>query len=142
MQSIDDVYTKLYALRVNGVKTHQKFPPYTFNTSDYPLLFFRNIELNMFYKSALKNNSIGGRPTMLGISSIKAELIIILEAFRQGTSVKNYSKSREIMNSLVDAINSSDLIIDVETMLIKEDFEISGDTVLYVIKSDIILDVI
>lgn len=137
MQSIDDIYTKLYAIRVAGVKTHEKYPPYTFNTAEYPLLFFRNVKFNLEYSASLEYSFSGATPSTLDLSSGSAEMIIIIESFRQGTSVQNYSKSRQLLNAVADAINASNITIDVDGVEIEEDFELTGDTVLFVVKCKI-----
>jgi len=137
MQSVDDIYTKLYDIRVAGVKTHEKYPPYTFNTASYPLLFFRNIKLNLQYSASLEYSLAGGIPSTLDLSTGSAEMIVIVESFRQGTSVQNYAKSREIINAIADAVNASNITIDVDGVEIEEDFELTGDTVLFVVKCKI-----
>ena len=137
MQSVSDIYDKLYAIRVIGVKTHSKYPPYTFNTAEYPLLFFRNIKLNLEYSASLSYSLSGTTPSTLDLSGGSAEMIIIVESFRQGTSVQNYAKSRELINAVADAINASDITIDVDGVEIEEDFELTGDTVLFVVKCKI-----
>lgn len=137
MQSVDDIYTKLYAIRVVGVKKHEKYPPYTFNTAEYPLLFFRNVKLNLEYSASLAYNFSGDTPSTLDLSTGSAEMIIIVESFRQGTSVQNYAKSRELINAVADAINDSNITIDTDGVEIEEDFELTGDTVLFVVKTKI-----
>lgn len=136
MQSISDIYTKLYQIRVTGVKTHEKYPPYTFNTADYPLLFFRNIKIILNYEAS-QSLSLDVIPTSLDVSTGTAEMVVIVESFRQGTSVQNYAKSRELVNAIADALNASDIVIDVDGVEIEEDFELTGDTVLFVIKTKI-----
>jgi hypothetical protein len=136
MQSISDIYTKLYEIRVAGVKTHEKYPPYTFNTADYPLLFFRNIKIILNYEESL-TLSLANLPSSLDVSTGTAEMVVIVESFRQGTSVQNYAKSRDLVNAIADALNSSDIVIDVDGVEIEEDFELTGDTVLFVIKTKI-----
>lgn len=136
MQSISDIYTKLYEIRVAGVKTHEKYPPYTFNTADYPLLFFRNIKIILNYEGSL-TLSLVNPPSSLDVSTGTAEMVVIVESFRQGTSVQNYAKSRDLVNAIADALNSSDIVIDVDGVEIEEDFELTGDTVLFVIKTKI-----
>ena len=64
-------------------------------------------------------------------------MVVIVESFRQGTSVQNYAKSRELVNAIADALNASDIVIDVDGVEIEEDFELTGDTVLFVIKTKI-----
>lgn len=137
MQSIDDIYTKLYAIRVAGVKTHERYPPYTFNTAEYPLLFFRNVKFNLEYSASLEYSFAGSTPSTLDLSTGSAEMIIIVESFRQGTSAQNYAKSRVLLNAVADAINSSDITIDTDGVEIEEDFELTGDTVLFVVKCKI-----
>jgi len=137
MQSIDDIYTKLYAIRVVGVKTHKQYPPYTFNTAEYPLLFFRNVKLNLQYSASLEYSFSGETPSTLDLSTGSAEMIIIIESFRQGTSTQNYGKSRELINAVADAVNASNITIDVDGVEIEEDFELTGDTVLFVVKCKI-----
>ncbi len=136
MQSISDIYTKLYQIRVAGVKTHEKYPPYTFNTAEYPLLFFRNIKIILNYEAS-QSLSLDVIPTSLDVSTGTAEMVVIVESFRQGTSVQNYAKSRELVNAIADALNVSDIVIDVDGVEIEEDFELTGDTVLFVIKTKI-----
>ena len=136
MQSISDIYTKLYQIRVAGVKTHEKYPPYTFNTAEYPLLFFRNIKIILNYEAS-QSLSLDVIPTSLDVSTGTAEMVVIVESFRQGTSVQNYGKSRELVNAIADALNASDIVIDVDGVEIEEDFELTGDTVLFVIKTKI-----
>ncbi len=136
MQSISDIYTKLYQIRVAGVKTHEKYPPYTFNTAEYPLLFFRNIKIILNYEAS-QSLSLDVIPTSLDVSTGTAEMVVIVESFRQGTSVQNYAKSRELVNAIADALNASDIVIDVDGVEIEEDFELTGDTVLFVIKTKI-----
>jgi len=136
MQSISDIYTKLYQIRVAGVKTHEKYPPYTFNTAEYPLLFFRNIKIILNYEAS-QSLSLDVIPTSLDVSTGTAEMVVIVESFRQGTSVQNYAKSRELVNAIADALNASDIVIDVDGVEIEEDFELTRDTVLFVIKTKI-----
>ncbi len=136
MQSISDIYDKLYLIRVEGVKTHEKYPPYTFNTAQYPLLFFRNIKIILNYEAS-QSLSLSTPPSSLDVSTGTAEMVVIVESFRQGTSVQNYGKSRELVNAIADALNNSDIVIDVDGVEIEEDFELTGDTVLFVIKTKI-----
>jgi len=101
------------------------------------LLFFRNIKLNLQYSASLEYSLAGGIPSTLDLSTGSAEMIVIVESFRQGTSVQNYAKSRELINAIADAVNASNITIDVDGVEIEEDFELTGDTVLFVVKCKI-----
>jgi hypothetical protein len=73
----------------------------------------------------------------LTLSSGEAQIVIVVEAFKQGTSVQNYAKSRELISNLADALNNSGLRIDSRGIEIREDFELTGDTVLFVVVADV-----
>ena len=137
MQAIQDIYDKLYNIRVDGVKVHQSYPPYTFNSADYPLLFFREMKFALDYESSFSATLVNSLPSNLNVSGGSVEMVVIVESFRQGTSAQNYSKTRDIINAISDAINSSTLAFNMVSMSIEEDFELAGETVLFVIKTTI-----
>lgn len=125
MNSIDNAISKLYSIRVVGVNNHQKFLPYNFSTGTFPMLFIRNMQFDLEFGSNLSNE--------VNLSTGQAEIVIVVEAFKQGSSVQNYEKSRQLISSLADAIISSPLLLSSEGVSIKEDFELTGDTVLFVV---------
>jgi hypothetical protein len=129
MQSIDEMVNKFYAIRVKGVSTHLENAPYTFSTANFPLLFIRNFKFNLGFGGNFLNG--------LTLSSGEAQIVIVVEAFKQGTSVQNYAKSRELISNLADALNNSGLRIDSRGIEIREDFELTGDTVLFVVVADV-----
>lgn len=135
MQSIDDMLNKFYNIRVKGVNTHLPNAPYTFSTANFPLLFVRNFKFNLNYEGNLSNSLAAS--SSLTLSSGEAQVVVVIEAFKQGTSVQNYTKSREIISNLADAFLASGLLVDSDGIEIREDFESTGDTVLFVVIADV-----
>lgn len=132
---VEQTLNTLYSIRVDGVRTHAKFPPYTFSTASYPLLFIRNIGFQMKFRQTL--SGMVELSSANQVSTGTCEVVIVVESFKQGTAAQNYEKSRELMNSLVTAFLESDLLLSDDGIDVKEDFELTGDTALFVVIANV-----
>lgn len=131
MKIIDDAIDKIYQIRVPIVKTHLQNAPYNFNTAMFPLLFVRNLRFNLEFGSNF------GNAIDLSNSTGECEIVVVIEAFKQGTAAQNYIKSREVISALAEAIVNSSMVLDNDGIAIREDFELTGDTVLFVVIANV-----
>lgn len=126
---MQEVINQLYSLRVAGVSLHLESAPFTFTTANFPTLFIRNITFNMNYNSTLTNTR--------NVSTISCEYVIIVEPIKQNRPQKNYQTSRELMVNFVNAVESSEFQLNVNSVNIKEDFEMTEESVFFVIVAEV-----
>jgi hypothetical protein len=126
---MQEVINQLYSLRVAGVNLHLESAPFTFTTANFPTLFIRNITFNMNYNSTLTNTR--------NVSTISCEYVIIVEPIKQNRPQKNYQTSRELMVNFVNAVESSEFQLNVNSVNIKEDFEMTEESVFFVIVAEV-----
>jgi hypothetical protein len=126
---MQEIINQLYALRVTGVNVHLESAPFVFSTANFPTMFIRNLTFNVNYNSTLTNQR--------NISTVSCEYIIIVEPIKQNKPQKNYEKARELMVNFISAVESSDFKLNVNTVVIKEDFEMTEDNVFFVIIAEI-----
>lgn len=131
MKIIDDAINRIYEIRVPSVKLHLQNAPYNFNTATFPLLFIRNLKFNLEFGSNF------GNAIDLSNSTGECEIVVVIEAFKQGTAAQNYTKSREIISALAESIVNSSMRLENDGIEVREDFELTGDTVLFVVIANV-----
>lgn len=131
MKIIDDAINRIYEIRVPNVKLHLQNAPYNFNTATFPLLFIRNLKFNLEFGSNFSN------AIDLSNSTGECEIVVVIEAFKQGTAAQNYIKSREIISALAESIVNSSMRLENDGIEVREDFELTGDTVLFVVIANV-----
>ena len=126
---MQDVINQLYSLRVTGVNVHLENAPFTFVTANFPMMFIRQMTFNMNYNSTLTNQR--------NVSTVTCEYVIIVEPLKQNKPQRNYEKGRELMVNFVSAVESSQFLLNVNSVNIKEDFEMTEESAFFVIVAEI-----
>jgi len=126
---MQEVINQLYSLRVTGVNLHLENAPFTFVTANFPMMFIRQMTFNMNYNSTLTNQR--------NISTVTCEYVILVEPLKQNKPQKNYEKGRELMVNFVSAVESSQFALNVNTVNIKEDFEMTEESAFFVIIAEV-----
>lgn len=126
---MQEVINQLYSLRVSGVNVHLESPPFVFTTANFPTMFIRQMSFNMNYNSTFTNER--------NISTVTCEYVIIVEPLKQNKPQKNYQKGRELMVNFVSAVESSQFSLNVNSVIIKEDFEMTEESAFFVIIAEV-----
>ena len=95
------------------------------------MLFIRNLKFNLEFGSNF------GNAIDLSNSTGECEIVVVIEAFKQGTAAQNYTKSREIISALAESIVNSSMRLENDGIEVREDFELTGDTVLFVVIANV-----
>lgn len=112
--TIQDTINKLTAMSIPGVKSIRKAAPASVSSAMLPLGYIRNCAITTDQRSL----SFSG-----GMRIVTCELVILIDASRQGTVEDLYDLTRQIEDDLAIAIDANAAVLRLDDYAIKEDFE-------------------
>ena len=120
---------KVLNLTIPSVVTMSSSPPGTVTSAQLPYLFVRDAKMETIDRDFVFNRS--------GLKVITFEICVIIEPSRQNTQPASYTLSRAIMDELSNALETNAADLSLEGYSIEEKFEMSGDTVYFVVVSPV-----
>jgi hypothetical protein len=105
---------KLVALTIPNVKSIRESPPSSVSSAMLPVGYIRNGVI------ALDQRSLSFQG---GLQTVTCELIILVDASRQGTVDELYRRTRQIADDIATVLNANAASLRLDDFTIKEDFE-------------------
>lgn len=112
--TIQSTVDKVKALNITGVKSIRKAAPASVSSAMLPLGYIRNCAMTMDQRSL----SFSG-----GQRIVTCELVILVEASRQGTVDDLYDLTRQIADNTIAAIDENAASLRLSDFSVREDFE-------------------
>ena len=112
--TLQGTLNKIVALSIPGVKSIRKAPPSLVSSAMLPVGYLRNCVISMDQRSL----SFQG-----GLQVVTCELVVLVDASRQGTVDDLYERTRQIADDIVHVLNDNAADLRLDDFTIKEDFE-------------------
>lgn len=117
--------TNLSALTITGVTRAYLEPPRQLATADLPTSYVR---IPSGIETPITGDATGGWPTL------RADLVVVLEPYRQNTQSANYTAALTMMDSVSSALRASTNLGKANARwTIRQDMELYGETTYWVI---------
>lgn len=112
--TLQGTLTKIVALDIPGVKSLRKAPPSLVTSAMLPFGYVRNCVVGIDQRSL----SFQG-----GLQTVTCELVILIDASRQGTIEELYDATRQMIDDVTATLNANATSLRLDDFIIKEDFE-------------------
>lgn len=112
--TIQDTINNLTAMSIPGVKSIRKAAPASVSSAMLPLGYVRNCAIAMDQRSL----TFAG-----GMRVVSCELVILVEASRQGTVDDLYELTRQVADNVAAAIDANAAVLRLDDYSVREDFE-------------------
>lgn len=109
------VINALAGLTIPGIHTIRPNPPASVTTAQLPSMFFRTATIGNQEGLSLSNTG--------GLRKVNVEALILVEADRQSTQPFLYSKTREVMDNVAQALEAAAPSLRLDDYLIRETSE-------------------
>lgn len=126
--NVADWMSTLTSLNVSGVSRMLAYPPQQLSTADLPTAFPRY---------PVKNGETSGLTPCQSISRITCELVIIVEAGRQGSPPTNFIETLTLVDALDTALTANLYELNLDAWSISVNMELIGETPYHVVVAEL-----
>lgn len=112
-----------------SVNTLMKSAPTQVSTGQFPIMFVRNVRLENQERTLTFASS--------SLNVISFEIVVLVEAARQGKQDDVYELTRAIIDELVSELNENAAALHLDYFNVIETFESAGDTVYFAVLADV-----
>jgi hypothetical protein len=127
--TITETINAVVSMNIPGVKAIREAPPPSVSSAMLPLGYIRNCTIGHDARTL----NLAGAGTI-----VTCELVILVDASRQGTVEDLYRETREIMDSLATTLLENSANLRLDDFSIKEDFEAVEVNSYFVVSSVIV----